>query len=157
MAAVNELEWEEIVRQEYMNKFELFRHGTHDLEEIRFRAQELRELARGGVPPFCHQPAQGKLLAETLEGTLIEMDEHFVTIEFDKGSRQELRRIPRTEFRTCQLRIQDAVLLRSELFLVSPTPPLSDKQAEEWERRHAELEITQAKTKRAKSVLEDEQ
>lgn len=37
------------------------------------------------------------------------------------------------------------------------TPPLSDAAVEQWERDHADLEAAQAKTKRPKSLLEDEE
>jgi hypothetical protein len=82
--------------------------------------------------------------------------DQFVTVEFEMNNRREMRSFPRSQIRAAGLRAQDVVQLHCNLMMAPPTPPLSDAEVEEWERRHTDLEAAQAKTKHAKSLLEEE-
>ena len=96
------------------------------------------------------------LLLQTFEGKILDVNDQVVIVEFTMGERRELRKFSRAQFLVPEVRIQDVVQLRCKLVLFPPTPPLSEAAVEQWERDHADLEAAQAKTKRPKSLLEDE-
>ena len=97
------------------------------------------------------------LLLQTFEGEILDVNDQVVIVEFTMGERRELRKFSRAQFLVPEVRIQDVVQLRCKLVLAPPTAPLSDAEVEQWARDHVDLEAVQVKTKRPKSLLEDEE
>jgi hypothetical protein len=152
--------WQELRRRRLLTLFNRLLTEDQDEDQKQRMATEIiqfieRRLLREPLPeplPDGKRP----LLAQSFEGTLMDVNDDFVTVEFDMHGRQELRRFARPKLSASGLQPQDVVQLRCELTLAPPTSPLSDAEVEQWEQRRVDRAAAQEKTRRARSLLEDE-
>src|SRR5262249_39916333 len=87
------------------------RYSTHDPGvELAVKMSTERFLKLVGWP---REP----LLVQTFQGEFTEVTDESVTIQFDMGSRKELRRFDRAQLMATELRVGEAIELRCEIVL----------------------------------------
>lgn len=97
------------------------------------------------------------VFTQSFEGLVRSVDDEQIIVEFKVGDDLEERQFARKEMKLAgKIEEGDTVWARCQLDLVGPTPPMSSGEIEKWKQEHRDMEEYHKKTKRGKSLLEDE-
>jgi hypothetical protein len=112
-----------------------------------FRVRESSAIFWGRARPG----EEAKLIhSQSFEGTVVEVSETHVTIEFEVNGCQEIRRFPHAQPQAAALKVSDVLELHCELKLVPPVAPRSLSEVEDWEHIYADYVDSQGTVTRAR-------